>query len=1722
MALQITTIPEIDFGGGIDSQSAPNLIVPGFIEDALNADPKPTGQLAKRKGYQGYGGNFPIRILEVEGTAPSTLKFTLSDSIDLSAIRSTPVIVRGRLSIDGTTGDFTDNGDSTHYYSTINTDFRRTFGPGPSTITIPAAEHDLPSNKIWTGLVESLNQVDTSNQVVYPEKFEINQATKQISVSTNQVNSFKAYVYYVDRQTVPGANAWVSIPVPGVEVEEGNSYQVYTITELMHNIPLSSLLVKVFEDDGLGNWQEVMPHSIKINKLNRQVKVYMSSALSAGSVISISSAPTANYLSGSVPGLTTKQLLVDLSPYSDRSNFLFTGCYEDTGTEYKQVIPDLIQVDAATQELKVTLTNASSIGANIALFWQFIPLTTNYLTVNGPTSTYIDTSPQLTLWGLDHTEIYKPSVSRGGWVTHLDSYRSQGENRLIAGLGGNLYSNKFSDEPTISSTYLMANPVYPRLQAHILNDTVIGPVFWDTGESPGRTRGYITGDESNFHTAAILQITYNSGTTWTDVVLSLPSRKIFNNLGVEDDGYLSNIINTTGIRDRLTIEGASYRVHNGDFEIMAVSIPVANQLKISINNMALDSSEWDVLGGGGEAAIYTDRLTLSSSSPVFLLGDKLDTDLFTDDLDITCLSQQADVLIMEHVIDRLALPSGIKVVGTRTSPVIPLHDGAGLGTVANLVRGDMLSYSSFDRQLRVLNINPLNDVLLTIAAADLLTEQAACTLFTGTTISFRVGQKVLIQSGTSYQGTYTITSIDSLTTFSIQSVAGTPADSSSYLLGNTIEVDESFEWADSTTNQNYLSVVSRWCPIEAPTDAFDLTKSTYQTYFDALDDGEQELLRSVMVKDSLYFTNFRDEVMKFDGTNLYQAGLPRWQPHLFAAIDTSATGKIDISPITIATSTRTNNIFTITTTDSYALQEGNQIQHSSDLALYTINRIDKQASDTKVYVDRTITGTAGGTLSRVIRFKYYFRLNAVDANSNIVASAVVGSDDFVVELSADAAVRLRLIGFPAWGNYDYDRLEVQIYRTKSGTVAPFYRLTTLPLSFNNGSGYIDYVDTASDSDLLALDETSTALEGQELGTTWSEPLRAKTITSAGNKLILGNLRDYPSLNIQLEKVTTNVPKADWVGKQWTLYRDSADTGTTTDMVNRAIYEGRDVTSAVGVSINTFSSTTIIFNCTTGYGSGDWVYLFRDVQDGCDLRASGWFQIKTTGINTFTIDNIDNGSIPIIYANKALFATIKTNIPVPIGLDGNYQTLNGNNEVLNASYDFLATRRLADAINASMRQTNPSITGQASFVPWVIASAGNDFNSGQLVLRQPKDSEALLAVKLPAFDATKIVSFVNGRKYEPSAKVTSVITRYPSRIIQSYSNFPEMFDNPRALRDIDSKSAIDVNSADGQEITAIIPFFGESAFGAAQQSGTVVVFKTNSIYLVDLNAKDAGQNAVQKIDSQGKGCTAPGSVSVTKSGIMFVNETGIYRLNKSLTVEYLGRKYEGKFRTTADLTKIALAAGHHDAINNVYKLSYQAKDEDRNDKVAVYNHVREYEARNGTDGSWTHYDNHPAIGWANLIAESFFASTMGRVFSLRNTSTVSDYRDDSSAVNFIATLRATNFGDSGRRKVLRGIITHYKGENSIGTTLQVARDLIDNFDQTDVFEIKSNQDSSGLDDIGAWKINSIMSSVYDAKGIYFQLKYANNAIDEYLEITAIDYKVAGISDKGIIQAKQTKE
>ena len=188
---------------------------------------------------------------------------------------------------------------------------------------------------------------------------------------------------------------------------------------------------------------------------------------------------------------------------------------------------------------------------------------------------------------------------------------------------------------------------------------------------------------------------------------------------------------------------------------------------------------------------------------------------------------------------------------------------------------------------------------------------------------------------------------------------------------------------------------------------------------------------------------------------------------------------------------------------------------------------------------------------------------------------------------------------------------------------------------------------------------------------------------------------------------------------------------------------------------------------------------------------------------------------------------------------------------------------------------------------------------------------------------------------------------------------------------------------------------------------------------------------------------------------------------------------------------------------------------------MYNHTREYEQKG--EGSWTTYTNHPATGWSNLGSSSYFASTEGRVYHVRRLGELSDYRDDDQAINMTVLTRAIDALESGRRKIFSSIITHYRAvATSTGTTLQAALDLKETFQDTDAFVITKEEETTGLGDSGTQKIITILSTIDEKVGIYLQLKYTNSTIDETVEITGIDFRVAAKTEAGILQAEQTTE
>lgn len=1807
MALNYITVDENDFSFGIDARSGENQIQPGFVQDLLNGDIIER-RARQRTGYQGFSGNLPVRVTSFEYTSSNNrLCMNLDNSIDLGSYRSTPIVVAGKSSNVASGGPFTTASTTSKYYPYFLVPTRKTMvetasAPPYETISILQEEHTLETSDMFVAVGEATNSIDRSYQTALPHDIIIDLASNDLSIEyQNSTGADKeVFVYYKDKQAATGS-VYVHTYTKLI-----NGPETFVIDAATHSLNNSNLVIQV-QEDRTTEVAFIRPESVVI-ATNGDVSVTIDAPLGTTYYTILSTTVVSNQVTGNIAGTSTGTIeLIDLT-----SPWIFYGIYleEIAGGDRELVYADSIVYDDATGTATLSFQNNTSSAKKFICYYEYGTTRSNQLCVEDVSivTDAVDTRPQLTIWGLDHAILYGDNAeTRAGWVNHIDSYKSTQEQRLVAGLGGNLFDSRTYSEAAVS--YLYAR-LYPNLRARTSDARILGPLFWDTGDTPARARGYITSDSSGTNWATVTSVEYDTGNDWTKYTLSLPSKAILDSTGTPTT--LSSVISTTAnLEDWLTVQNMSYARHNGTFKIMQVA-DGTDEIFIWVEN-SKNSIDYDDLNTGGEAGVFTDQLEWLTDSP-FLSGDTLQNAAITDAFVSSVVSSSGAISVIDGLISLLDSAPGLVTVGTRTGSVLPIRTAQPTATssVVNLVVGDMLSYSPVERLLRIIYINSDSDRTVDITADGSL---ATVTLLSGDTSYLSVGYKVVLLDAGIYSGEVTINSILSPTSFTFITTE-TDSASGATLLGNTIQIDESLEWADSTDDSILLQTDRRWIPIEAPEDSYDLTPSTYIRHFDSGEYDFQSFLRSTMVQNNMYLTNGQDEVFKYDGSNIYRAGLFPWQPGLFITQSTTATAKIvadNPSSIGVNEPTAvTDNVFTVPLGEEQKYPVGYRIRHSyaGGYNDYTILSTYNDGTNGFIKVQRisttAITLGTNPAITLLSARRYYFRLNAVDANDNIIASAITGYQDHIIELATDAAVNIKLVGLPAWDIYDYDRLEVEIYATKLNSAAPFYKLTTQQMSFNNTEGYIVYTDSFADTDLIDLDIVSTALLGQELGVNWQQPLKGKYVTSAGNSLVLGNVRDYPQLDIQLV-ASGAVTNSTYAGKIFTFRKSSIDTGVDTNMPDRARYEFiTGFTGNVGtITPGSDDFTVMLSGSTAGIVAGDWIYLTYsatgsantqtfvdgDVNTGTDtitiashgfndgdqvrlstvggtlptglaegityyivnsavntfqlslslggspvditaaagggthtiqvqgisLNYSGWWQIASVGATDVTI-NLNGAAAATSYPDRYVLATDPTDIPILLGTDRNLGMVNGD------SFDLFDTmRRMSMAVNASMRMVDTTISGMESFQPWMTARGGNDVGkAGRLIIRQPRSSTDTLELLLPSSfsgGGFSFDTFVNEIRRSPAEEVSASARIYPSRILVSYDNFPEMFDNPTAILDTESSSAIDINSSDGQEITGVIPFFGESAYGAAQQSAVLVVFKQNSIYLVDINEKRAGNNAVQRLETEGLGCTAPYSIAASKNGIIFANESGIYCLRRNQAIEYIGQYMERNWTERVDLDQLSIAQGHHYGIGRSYKLSVPLVGNTENSEVYVYNHTGE---KDKGLGSWVRYDNHPATGWANLASDAFFSSTSGRVFSLRRTGTESDFRDDSEAISFRLDTRPMDFGNSNIRKVLDKVVAKYRTlVRNTSSLLSISLDTSNNYIETTQIIIPKIKETSGLDDSSNQAIYPVAHSPKERRAIYFSVRIENGAIDQNIEVAGIGCRVGGLETAGILEAEATR-
>jgi hypothetical protein len=1703
---QYITVTEVDVSGGIDAASAENATPEKYVETLENVIPTYDGLLKKRSGYVTYGGGVPIRITRVETVDANTLRIYMPNGMTPINNRNVPLIITGRMSPTSTAptgwGPFSSTAVTSVYFASTDSNPRRSVPAlSSATIGVLAAESGLTSRDALVQM-SSCNLTDNNNQHILHETT-INTSTFAVTAGIVNGTSSPVNFFFQILDTVETTLSHYAASM--------GSSATWTVTGVTHGLPNNNLLIRCQDTAGL----EVMPDSIAV-ATNGDVTITFAVAV-AGRVIMVACEPTHVIFDTAASGATTTVVLPSLE-----TPWVFADCYlQDIGGTRTRVIPDSVVVDASAETATVSFVNNSGVSQTYYIYWTCVNLgaSTTVLTTTPMTHPNIDTNPSLTLYGIDQETAYLNAGSKAGWVQHLDNYTTEAEQRLVCGLGWNLYAYYSRSEAPNS----LMGSWYPKLRARTkTSDHIVGPVFTPvTPSAPQtRTRGYIKFDEaSTSGTAIATSLSWDSGASAFKI--TIPASNL-TSTGTPIDVAANN-------HDYLTISQAPYTELIGTFPISAADYVTASGFihiwfTPNATALAVAASNFDIAGIQLTCGIFSDVVQFAALPP-FIPGDILSSTAFPTGMIPTVLSgATGNSLRFGGLTSVVFLPLGLLIAATRPAArIVQLRtdsDAEPATANFNVVRGDMLRVTGYAREMRAVYVRPaVNDTTATVVGTG-----TVATMSTINATEFAVGQRFILLGGV-FLGEWAVASVVDATTLTFAcSISGSATMT---LAGAAVEFDEAIpNLMDTDNNTATVAVSARWLPTESPTSDADVGTRTYLKYLEANAYDEQPAVRSTTASDCMYFTNGQDFVMKYDGTNLYRAGLPRWQAHLFLQNRGTPGGiPVSVGNVTVVSAPSPTTVKVVAGGSSSFLI-GDKVNLNAGAVFGTI--VDKSTDttggassyDTLTISGLDVSGGAGQKLQALAAYRYYVRLNVVDAQDNIIASATTGYDDHLVYLPESRAVVLRVLRPAAWAAYDYARFEVEVYRTKRSGVAPFYRVRNADVSFANGSAYIDIKDTTPDETLLDtnLDVPITACRGANIAPNMSPPPSGKYISSFGNRLIIANVTSPQTLLMRLLEGTAGSSNTYLANNVFTFRKDNTSTAVVTDMLNTVSYEFviNSYATISNIVKTSPTITTVTCNTVAGMQIGDWVYLTGVYTTSSSWQSGGWHQVTSVGTGTFSFaHNADSLPAWAIDTSPYLVyrATNGKNVPVFLGNDGNFGDVFGNVQNGIPLIPTLAARRLGCAINASMSACNTSIAGMETFRPWMAALCGGDFAAGEVQVQIPIHLDTSAECQLPVTinEVLGMRVYVNGTKRDQNTGAGFLKYRFPSRVCMSYKNYPEMFDNPFAADASKSDSCLDVNPDDGQEVTGVMPLFGASAYTLSQRGGTLLAFKERSVYVLSPDAKAAGQTYLQKLETNGIGCTMPYSIAPVLGGVAFANESGVYRINTNLQIEMLSYKLGRKYleETNLDGTALELAQGHHFAKEQQYKLSYPTGAAVESNGAWVYNYRRE-DKKQGL-GGWCAYTNIPATVWCNQDNQEFFGSHIGRVFKTRSTGELSDYRDDDTAISGTIVLRAMDFGDAAIRKQCKHVLLSFRNTTAVltGTAVYAAINLDKvNFRACEPFSQRL---------FTARSVDSLRFGMPAGRFTYLQIKVVNATIDEPMEMSGVSYRVTGLSTQRTTEA-----
>jgi hypothetical protein len=252
---------------------------------------------------------------------------------------------------------------------------------------------------------------------------------------------------------------------------------------------------------------------------------------------------------------------------------------------------------------------------------------------------------------------------------------------------------------------------------------------------------------------------------------------------------------------------------------------------------------------------------------------------------------------------------------------------------------------------------------------------------------------------------------------------------------------------------------------------------------------------------------------------------------------------------------------------------------------------------------------------------------------------------------------------------------------------------------------------------------------------------------------------------------------------------------------------------------------------------------------------------------------------------------------------------------------------------------------------------------------------------------------------------------------------------------DSTNSIVVNGEDGDEITAVVPYY----------RNRLIVFKKRRVFQVDIPSDaTSGADWIVSIISNNTGCVATGTAVQVNSDILFLSDNGIRSLVRSVADDFSSVGIP-----ISEVVKNIIQSINTDAIrvataiyyDNRYFLAIPTGANDYNDTLLVYN-----TALQAFEGTWS-----PQVMQFTLTnfnqegSRAMFKKTNGIIeryagYKSPAGTTSSDYQDSGTDYNSYVRTKDFNFGDPFSLKYGSHFEVIFDNSFSSNATISIQRDV----------------------------------------------------------------------------------